>query len=611
MSTSPFPVPNPEQIAEKDEADLEQRMVLHTLKGYIGESEEARKTGPNPRDEVWELNWDAYWCRSDATGKQNWQANNVMPEVPQYVERFTAAIAQALIQSGQWFTITDPVKKLTKIMPIVERTTKILLDRSGRNQMGHRIGFEMPFGDAVKAGCMMMVALCVKWQDGALRVEPVDARELYYDPSGRGLYRRRRYKVDLYEVEAWAEQEDSEGNPLFDKEAISRLTSPGASDAEETIRKEKASGHGMEERWQRKPVTIDEFLCTILDLDGKAKGTNQLVVVGNETEIIRGPEPNPNWHGRDWIVAAPLLTVPFSVYGRTYVESFRLIADAFTEFTNLIHDAVFTNAMNAYIAWPNLMADPGQLNDGVSPNKVFMADEDECDPGQQFIQALELGNPQAVRDAVAVWTGMKQELREGASQNELALGQLPPKGDITATEIIKSDEGGNALVAHIAGNLENLILGPVVELAWMTGLQNLDPDDPDLADELSPEVLSMLASQREDFRSRRFRFKAKGITGIIERGRKVRELLNFLTVVSGNQLLAEALLKRFSGDKLMDYLMRLFGIDPEELEKSQEEKMRDALEAAKQAAVGQGALIPGQGGGSAPAPKAPAGALPV
>lgn len=595
--SSPWPALEPEEQEEKREEELEARDLIHTLKGYIQESEDARKQGPSPRDTVWALNWNAYWGHNDFSEKETWQSRNVMPEVPQYVERFTAAITQALVQSAPWFTIEDPAGKLMKVMPIIEKTVRVMLDRSARNHTGQRIGFEKPFGDSIKAGCLMMIAMSVTWQDGALLIEPVDARELYFDPSGRNLYRIRRYEIDRYQLEKWKEQVDSNDEPLFDAEAIDNVVGRYAEDADQKLEKERSSGHGQEVKWQRRPVRIDEFLATVLDIDGKAAGEKELVVMANQQDIIRGPEENPYWHGMDWIVAAPLITVPFSVYGRSYVESFRQLADAFTELTNLINDAVFTNCMNAFMAWPSKLKDPTQLNEGVSPNKVFIADEEESNTGEDFIRSIQLGNPQAVRDGVAIWQGMKQELREGGMQNELNLGQLPPKGDITATEINASEQGTNTLTTHVAGNIESYLLSPIVELSWMTTVQMIDPSDADISDELGPEIVGMLAAQKEDFRGRRFRYKAKGITTMIERSRRIRNLLQFLTVVSSNEVMLKVFLERFSGPKIIERLMRDFGIDPNEIEKSQEEMMKDAMEAARERGLmARGGAPPGRSG---------------
>ena len=125
----------------------------------------------------------------------------------------------------------------------------------------------------------------------------------------------------------------------------------------------------------------------------------------------------------------------------------------------------------------------------------------------------------------------------------------------------------------------------------------LDPDDAEIKDELGPEIVGMLTAQREDFRGRRFRYKVKGITGMIERNRRIRNLLNFLTVSSGNEMLMQVLLDKFSGAKIMDRLIRDFGIDPGELEKTEQERMLDAMKAARS----QGLM----GGGAPGAPGAP------
>lgn len=614
---SPYPALTPEDQDDARSEEIEHRELVNTLNGYISEAEEARESGPGAREVAWSLNWNAYWANYDFTEKADWQSQNIMPEVPQFVERFTAAITQALVQAGQWYTITDPAKKLTKIMPLVERVVRIMLDRAGRNQTDHRIGFEKPFGDSIKAGCMSLVAMSVTWQDGALVVEPVDARELFFDPTGRNLYRIRRFEIDRHQLDEWREQLDSQKNPLFDQDAIDRVVGGYSADSEEQIEKERMTGHGQETKWQRRPVEIHECLATILDSEGHAYGPKELAVMANRQEIIRGPEPNPYWHGRDWIIASPLITVPFSMYGRSYVEGFRQIAHAFTELTNLLHDSVFTSNMNCFMAWPSKLRDPNQIDEGVSPNKVFVADEEETDTSEEFIKSVKLGNPQAMQHGVAMWQGLKAELREGGLQNELSLGQIPPKGDITATEIVESKEGSNSLTTHIAGNIESYVLSPLLELAWMTTLQMLDPADEDLRDELGEEVADMLSAQKEDFRKRRFRFKANGLTGIIERARRIRNMLGFLQVATGNERLMALIEKRFSMDKLLDRMMRDFGIDPYELEKSDEEKMQEAIQAARDAGLmARRGPTPGSPAGaprtgSAPAPRALPGGIPT
>ena len=64
--------------------------------GYKREAVTNRSTGMNPRDDKWRDNMDLYWNRVDFSTKAEWQSKNVMPEVPSYVDRFAAALKEAM-----------------------------------------------------------------------------------------------------------------------------------------------------------------------------------------------------------------------------------------------------------------------------------------------------------------------------------------------------------------------------------------------------------------------------------------------------------------------------------------------------------------------------------
>lgn len=595
---------------------LESEDLLETLRTYIAESKEAREGGPGERDQVWRENWDAYWKREDFSEKADWQAKEKLAEVPAFVERFVASIRQALVQAGTWYTVEDPLDPENQLAPIVEK--KILwhaLGRSGRNATGQRIGFPHTFGDMVKAGALMAVAASVTWDrmHGSLKIEAVDPRELYFDPTGRGLYRRRRRLIDKHVVEGWKALRDDEGSPIYDAAAIDRAIAMGTAgpETEREADKEEAQGHGEGERGTRKEVWIDEFLGTILDREGSdVYGSPRLVVLANEREVIRGPEPNPFWHGRDWIVFSPIIPIPFSVYGKTYVEDFKDIAKMFDELTNLILDATRTAAMNAFEGNPDWFENPEQLNDGVHPNKVFIRSEDAV-PGEPGIRSLELGQPQALASAVQIWQGIKQQTRESASQNELNLGQIPPKGDITATEIIGVQSGTQALVSSIATDLEEQVLDPILDLSWWTFLQHFEPaSDPEMARAVGRENAAMIVARREEFRDRSFRFKANGITGMLARQQRVRALLSALQVIGSNPVLAQAYAQEYSLARTVEQILRDSGADLTRIEKTPQERRREELAAARAAASGGAAhgeapgAAPGANGGSPPRPRA-------
>src|SRR6266850_7613526 len=81
--------------------------LLRILQGYLEEAKNARLSGMNPRDAKWQQNIDLYWNRYDTSQKAAWQAKEVMPEVPMYVDRFAAAMKDAL-DTGPFYTVKDP-----------------------------------------------------------------------------------------------------------------------------------------------------------------------------------------------------------------------------------------------------------------------------------------------------------------------------------------------------------------------------------------------------------------------------------------------------------------------------------------------------------------------
>lgn len=561
------PQEGPSFVSEADSIGLDReelrRTVVRILQGYVAESELARQTGLNPREQAWEKNWNLYWNRFDWSAKAAWQAQYPLPEAAIYVDRFAAAMQQVMIQAGDgWFTVDDPLDDPGHVSDLVKRIMALFLGRCSRNRVGHEVGFPAVFHDLAKSGALMAMCASVTWQDG-LRIEPVDPREVFLDETGRGLYRRRRFEVDRHRLDEMKGLLHPDGTSVYDVEAIDRLSA--WCDSQIAHDREVSSGTSQQGSSTRQPILLDEFLCTLIDNDGRVIGKNQLCVMANGIELIRGPEENPFWHKRDWIVFAPLISVPFAPYGKSYLENFAPLVEAFVELTNLIFDAAFTQSMNARVANPHLLQDPTTLDEGVHPAKTFIARDEDVDP-RHVIATMDLGEIEP--RVIDVWAGMKQELKEGASQSEVTLGQLPSKASTTATAVSESSQNASAVVSSIAVATEQNLIEPLLELAWMTTLQHVDPEtDPSVARELGPEMAAMLAARRAEFRDRKFRFRCRGISGTIERSRRVRQLLAALQVIGQNDVLLQAFLSRYDPNRVIEEILRGMQVDPTTIER--------------------------------------------
>lgn len=583
--------------------ELSDEDLLKRLTAIRKEAETARKTGPNPvggRDDVWKANRDLYWGRIDFSGKAEWQSKEKLPEAPMFVDRFAAAMREALYQSGTWYTPEVAGDESADLTPLLRKFMNYYLAQVGRAPNNVVLDFGAVFEDLMKAGTMATAAAAVTWQVGQdgigyVGVDTLDSLNVWFDATGRRQYRIRRKEVDLHTLRQMAKEKGPDGRSFFKEGAMDQLIAlkGGGRALQGVPNTENASGNGADQS-SRNPVVVDEFLGTIYTDDGEIAYENSLVMVAEDRVILRGPEENPFWHKQDWVVATPLITVPLSVYGRTYMENWSDMARTYIELTNLLIDAGRMEAMHAFVIQASNLADPSQATEGVSPNKTFVAAEG-ADP-TKILHKVELGS--TAESVFKLWAGLKQEMREGAAFNELALGQLPPKGDITATEVLSAQEGSTALVRSLAKTTETRLLEPVLNLIFRTALQHFDEKDPDLLRSVGQEGVSMLAQRREEFVKAKISFRVRGISGVIAQSEQLRNLIALLRTVGQIEPLAQAMLQTSDMGKMWKLLVKLHGVDPQEIAPDlRQQQMAGAMAAMGVPVPGQAPAAPGKGGG--------------
>lgn len=571
--------------------------IINVLNSYRIEAQQARDSGPNPRDTTWENNLNRYWGRYDMSKKASWQSQVVVPVVPQYVDRWASALREALDAQDKFFAVDDPAGagSVEPLIPHIERTMLALLGHCSKTPTGQCIPFSALFEEQMKLGAMMMLSASVTWKQdyngGWVAVESVDPRETWFDPKARNQYRRRRYEIDKHELISMASAIDEFGLPIYNMEQVAQL----GAEIDSVMRKnnETLTGVGQGTDQGRQPIIIDEWIATIVLDDGNVVADKQLMIQANEKFLIRGPEKNPYWHAKDWLVSSPMISVPLSIYGRTYMEEWAPTADAFIEMTQLILDAVQTSTMKAYVVQAAMLADPTQLAEGVSPNKVFMLDEGI--PVADFMKEIELGD--LPPEAAAVWQNLKNLLQDGAKLSEVALGQMPDKTHIAAAAVTQSSMSGSAMIRSIAKTIEQRWLEPLLTLVWETALQFLDFNT--LANEIGPDTAMMLNQQRQEFLQRKIKFRVRGISGLLDRQAKLQAFMQFAQVIGSNPALLQAFMSKTNFPRLLQTMMVWLGIDPKQFEYTPAEeaqmKMQQTLQQLMGGAPGAAQPQPAQG----------------
>ena len=578
-----------------------QMAVIAALQGYIREAEDMRKSGENPRDDAWAENIRRYWLRYDFGDKQNWQAKEVLPEFPSFVDRFAAALKEAWTAAGiaGAYTVVDPADRDKDISTAIKALNDVWLSRCVTNPQGHPLPYEVHLEEQMKLGALMSTGAVVTWKEdvaeGRVAVETVDPRRIWVDATGRGLYRIRRLEMDRHKLKEFAKEKKS-GKAVYNLSEIEYLTTSYLN--EERARASELTGHGSEITSNRNTLVLHEIYADIVGPDGSLLAPKALTVMADEKAIIRGPEKNPFWHGRDWVITAPLVSVPLSPYGRSYAEDFGQIADTFTKITNLILDAVTVSSMKVFAMVPEMLANPGQAATGVWPGKTFMLTEG-VGSAQDFMHAIDLGS--LGQDTVQVWQSLKTEMTEAAGVNEIGLGQFAPHSRTSATEVAETQHSSNALVRSVAQSVEQRLIEPTLDLVWKTGLQHMKKGDSLLTAAVGEEMFAALHKRRKELVRRPITFQARGISTLIQKGQKLRSLLQLLQTIAASEILLQQFFQVVDPMKLIDLLFDLANVDITKLKVGEREAALGQLKALFPGGPGG---VPTGNGGSPPRPAA-------
>ncbi len=582
-----LPTASPFEPTDFEQDKMTPEEIVNVLEGYRLEAEQNRKTGMNARDDKWEQNLNLYWNRHDFSKKEQWQSKEVLPEVPLFVDRFAAALKEALNATPtSFYTVVDDADKEGDLTRAIKAMMDVWLAKCGTNDMGQTVDFSVPFEEQMKLGALMACSGMVRWKEdvpnGRVTLDSLDPRNVWLDHTGRSLYRVRTIEIDKHDLIALAKAKDRKGDPLYDLAQVESLVSQ----LNEDMRKERETltGSGQEQvGTNRKPIVLHEYVATVLDNEGKVVADKGLSIVANNRFLLRGPEKNPFWHGRDWVVYAPLIPVPLSPYGRSYMEDMGTLAKTFNELTNLMLDATMMSSMKMFAIVPSMLQNPAQVQDGAWGGKLWLLEDGVR--AQDFMKEVDLGTLD--QSAIAVWNAIKNELTEAASQNEVGLGQFAPNSRTSATEIVETQQGKNSLVLSVAHTVETRFLNPALDLMWKTGIQHMHKDDPTLARAVGPQLFSQIYRHRRELAGRETTFAARGISTLLQKGRRLRALMQAMQVIGSNEILLREFLQRTDPGRLVDLILDLLDVDVAKLQATERERtIRQLTEQVGQARAG-------------------------
>lgn len=451
----------------------------------------------------------------DHSDKEEWQAKYNIPKLFITVERLTSVLCRIREKSSNWMDCEATQEDLQVYYDLVKNAVKQQLDSDAVN-------FNRESRISVKSGIMSnMLYAWVGWmEDGVsvfddatppgestgfegdlsglilsskppkkdsegnaapskemsrLEIKALNPDYVYLDSSGANRYKILEYRYPKGRAMQIARQSG------WDLEACERCLNASPSggsgdDSDPYTGSYEARAAEKEDRPANEKdnmVRVTYFFGDLCDPDsGETRMEKCFGIAWNDSEWVSKPVPMPFWDGEDPIVAAPLLEVPFAVYGRSPLTMNLDMFALWNEFLNLMVDyfrsvllGIKEIDMDMITEWDE------DFRSGLFPGKFVRTNK-----RGQATQAI---TNVPFSDIQPGFFQFFQIFQKEVSDNTLladSLGGMPrQRGRVTAMEFNKRSTEAGSLIDFIGESLEDNFYAQLLRKAFHRILQYMSP----------------------------------------------------------------------------------------------------------------------------------------
>jgi hypothetical protein len=616
----------PERIASAPaEGSSEEDRWLVQWVEHVRRVEESSRAS---RERWWRLGYDMLMNRYDFSGREAWQSQVVVSKVPNAINAAAAILKAGVTQTRDWWDLESDNDVLKDIAPLLkklqradleERDPATQMDFIDRWTLGVKAGLatapvvmkiyprevkervrvlvaDTSGADeltqfAIKGGQNPMQAMLDRQdQQRQAGIQPppikihsqieertrvhiekdlVDPFDYYRDTHGDGLYEFQKIRGDIDELTSWLVL--AETDPSFRKEAIQRAIEKAKPKLTiEESRKQQRTEERPEPEERRHRWKGIEYWGTIPGEDGAVLYRNYVLTV-IEDEVCRLGE-NPFDDGTPF-VATQVEPLPFTQYGRGFIESGLGVAVAIIELANSMLDAVKFEVLKAYEIDIEQISDQAELKKALFPGRVIPKQPQMT--GQKAnpaIMPIDTGRvPPYVQQ---IYAALERAFGEATNVSELTIGMAPVRATPTATEVTQSTQSQNVIFRGQTQWLEKSSLEPCLQkhLNQLIHFRILGADGDQWCSEvLGPQdaaafwsLLLKLLTLYAGKASFQYIAKSTALSSIVARSSEIERFTELTQAMQGLPGVAN----RVDMDEYTKRLMRLLGYGSEKLLKS-------------------------------------------
>jgi len=608
-------------------------------------AQEARVNEKFPRREQNKKNWDYFHGTIDWSHKRDEDPRIHLHKVGVAAERTRSKFKQQLLKFDNWGTVEreyyNPEAKLpdyaarnilVKHLEKADAKTVIsdaILCATLESRLTIKIGGKYVVKPRYTTKNGARVKEEKKIWELDLKVLPFEQYLVDTMETDCPLYEIEEFRTDKYRVLDLASEDQSADKP-FRLDAVKELGVFAERDQEEAQKHAAGNLLKTDQIKYRKPVLIQNFFGTILADDGSVMewenedGTKQALrnifcVCANEDALLIDPRNNLRWSARAPFASTDLMRSPGN--GR------KAIMDAGTDLNQAMDELfslMLTGAIKAVhnITWyrDDWISDKKALSGGIRDGSQIPID------GSAPANGIPIGvikTGEVPQDAFLMYQTADRAFAENVLSNQIDLsGGLPGK-QVRATELVQASGAISDMFDSMASDVEDVAIEVLLEEAFMECMQHLDEMDPDEVrgcflgrPDLADAFLALPPKERFNEVNGQFKFKGKGLHGLIANAAKSQAMINLLNTITANPITFQAVESQVSAAKIIRMISKGLGIDVEEIAPdAQERQMIEQKQMVREQALAQAELMgqqPGQQGqpgnasqGSQPQPNQP------
>lgn len=591
--------------------------VIRVIQAYRLEAEEAKKS----RDQLDQDNQAAFLGLAPWTDRPEGQSSEFLPKNALAIEQITAFVERSLVSDSEWFSVTQGKQQphtlqdheivaimrcyLEQIAPphayqprdmatLVADGIKVGLNRAliifkvHGTRVTHRVFEAKPVDETTlevspdgalispipRRSMTLSMKLVTHWEP---RIELVNPRDFFPDPTGRGLYEIHRIEKDLHDVLS---------NPLYTDEGKAQLRAMSGSMTlpDEGQRALEQNQDTTTPPFVRKTAVLDEFWGTILNDQGEVAYEKCLAVLANDKILLRPPEPYPFWHQESPFVVSPLIRVPFSVWHKALFDHATHLNIALSEMFNLMLDGGMSSVHGIKQLYPGMLENPASVSKGIAPGQTLIVKDEYI--GQQVKVLEKIVQGEIPGDSFNMYTLLNAEHQASTLMNDLRLGLLPAKA-VKATEVIQAQESSATMTDGISKMIEGNLIRLALRKLWMLLLQFADDLNADdlmaaVGEETAGRFLALSAAERFVQFAGHCSFEVKGLSATLGQTREFQKLAALLQLVTSNPLLEQVATQTFSFPEILKAAIRTLNINPQSVLASPQDQLQ-AQQALQQA----------------------------